>query len=54
MTFSTISVAPVPRRPAVQVESSTATSSSTSTVSTTIFSSAASSAASWKFSTSPV
>ena len=33
-TFSTISVAPVPRRPAVQVESSTATSSSTRTVST--------------------
>ena len=33
-TFSTISVAPVPRRPAVQVEFSTATSSSTSTVST--------------------
>jgi hypothetical protein len=53
-TFSTISVAVVPRRPAVQVEFSTATSSSTSTVSTRTPSSPASSAAIWKLSTSPV
>jgi hypothetical protein len=53
-TFSTIGVAPVPRRPAVYSESSTATSSFTRTDSTLMPSSPASSAASWKFMTSPV
>ncbi len=53
-TFSTTGVAPVPRRPAVYSESSTATSSFTSTDSTLMPSSPASSAASWKFMTSPV
>ncbi len=52
--FSTKTVAPVPRRPAVQVESWTATSSSTRTVSTVLPSSVASSAAIWKLRTSPV
>ena len=52
--FSTSTVTPVPRRPAVQVESSTATSSFVSTDSTRMSSSSASSAASLKFITSPV
>jgi hypothetical protein len=52
--FSTKTVAPTPRRPAVYSESWTATSSLTITEVTSIPSSAASSAAIWKFSTSPV
>jgi hypothetical protein len=52
--FSSSTVAPTPRRPAVYSESWTATSSSTSTDSTLMPSSAASSAASLKFITSPV
>src|SRR6202040_1749762 len=52
--FSTNTVAPVPRRPAVYSESCTATSSLITTGTTSIPSSPASSAAIWKFSTSPV
>ena len=52
--YSSRTVAPTPRRPAVYSESWTATSSSTSTDSTPMPSSAASSAASLKFITSPV
>lgn len=53
-SFSTKSVAPVPRRPAVQRLSVTATSSSTSTFATWMPSSSASSAAMSKLSTSSV
>ena len=52
--FSTNTVAPTPRRPAVYSESSTATSSLITTLATSMSSSSASSAAIWKFSTSPV
>ncbi len=52
--FSTNSVAPVPRRPAVYRLSVTATSSLTSTFATWTPSSSASSAAMSKLSTSPV
>ena len=52
--FSSSTVAPVPRRPAVYRLSSTATSSLTRTVSTLTPSSSSMSAAILKFSTSPV
>ena len=52
--FSTITVPPTPRRPAVQVESLTATSSATTTAVTSMSSAAANSAAISKLSTSPV
>ena len=51
--FSTSTVPPTPRRPAVYSESWTATSSLVTTVATSI-SPATSSAAIWKFRTSPV
>lgn len=52
--FSTMTVPPTPRRPAVKVESSTAASSSVTTLTTRMSSSSASSAAIRKLRTSPV